>query len=73
MFVFKKNNLAKDLNETLAYHELTPRGAAKSIGIAHTTIYRIQNEKEITMTTFIKVLNWLNKNSLYYIKYEPQK
>ena len=73
MFVLRKENLAKDLNEALAYHKLSPRKAAKSIGISHSTIYRIQDEKEITMGTFMKLLNWLNKNPLYYIKYEPKK
>ncbi len=42
--------------------DLGIREVSKEIGISSATLSRIENGREATADSFIKVLNWLNRN-----------
>ena len=39
-----------------------------SIGVERSTLYRLSQNKHITMETFLILVEWLDKDANYYIK-----
>jgi len=41
---------------------------SKKLGVSRSTLWRINNKKEIKLTTFLKLVKWLEKDIKLYIK-----
>ena len=67
-YEFDKDKLSKDLKIAKNFDKLGSREAGKLIGIAHSTVHRVEHKKEIRIDTFIKVINWLKKKPTNYIR-----
>jgi transcriptional regulator with XRE-family HTH domain len=58
----KREMLGMILRSELKKRELSPRNAAKMIGISHTTIIRIMKGEQVDLSTLIGICNWLGIN-----------
>jgi hypothetical protein len=41
---------------------------SRKLGIGRSTIWRLSKEKEISMSNFLKIINWLDKDISEYVK-----
>ena len=67
-YEFDKDKLSRDLKTAKSFDKLNSRELSEIIGIAHTTVHRVEHKKDIKIVTFLKVINWLKKKPNNYIK-----
>ncbi len=52
--------IRKLLMDEIKWRGLSVRGAARDIGVAHTTVIRLLDDKPVDLETLRKVCSWLN-------------
>lgn len=62
-------DILKKLNEINKPQRYLPN----KIGVSRMVLWRIQNNGEITMKTFLRLLDWLDKEPGRYIKWTKNK
>ena len=55
------NNLSKMLSAYRQKHDITQRGLAKILGVAPSTMNRIEKGEDFDLNTFAKLLTWMIK------------
>ena len=61
----------RDIIRHLRRNQLTQRQFNEELGIARSTLWRLSQGREITVTTFLKLVQWLEKDINYYIDQSP--
>lgn len=63
----------KDINKKLKKSMLPQRHLTEELGIGRATFWRLSKGHEMQVSTFLKLITWLDKDLNYYIKKEEHE
>ena len=73
MYQLNTKKLHTDILKKLNEINKPQRYLPNKIGVSRMVLWRIQNNGEITMKTFLRLLDWLDKEPGRYIKWTKNK
>lgn len=73
MYQINTKKLHTDILKKLNEINKPQRYLPNKIGVSRMVLWRIQNNGEITMKTFLRLLDWLDKEPGRYIKWTKNK
>ena len=67
-YVLNKEALAHDVRRDIEQHNSSLRKASLQSGVSKSSLHKVVNQRYVSITTFLKVCDWLARNPQQYFE-----